>query len=87
MYHNHETAVHPGELETYNGVRQHYWWPGLWTFVKNLPTVQDKLITVEPSLIAIEGVNTTKPFARCSMDLITDLLPVKGYNSILVMVD
>jgi Integrase zinc binding domain len=35
MYHHHETAGHPGELETYNGIRQNYWWPGLWTFVKN----------------------------------------------------
>jgi RNase H-like domain found in reverse transcriptase/Integrase zinc binding domain len=35
MYHNHKTAGHPGELETYNGIRQNYWWPGLWTFVKN----------------------------------------------------
>jgi RNase H-like domain found in reverse transcriptase/Reverse transcriptase (RNA-dependent DNA polymerase)/Integrase zinc binding domain len=29
MYHNHEMAGHPGELETYNGIRQNYWWPGL----------------------------------------------------------
>jgi hypothetical protein len=29
MYHDHKMAGHPGELETYNGVRQHYWWPGL----------------------------------------------------------
>jgi Integrase zinc binding domain len=29
MYHNHEMTGHPEELETYNGVRQHYWWPGL----------------------------------------------------------
>ena len=29
MFHNHETAGHPGELETYNSVRQYYWWPGL----------------------------------------------------------
>ena len=35
MFHNHKTAGHPGELETYNSVRQHYWWPGLRTFVKN----------------------------------------------------
>jgi hypothetical protein len=31
MYHNHKTAGHPGELETYNRIRQNYWWPGLWT--------------------------------------------------------
>ena len=29
MFHNHETAGHPGELETYNLVRQYYWWPAL----------------------------------------------------------
>ena len=29
MYHDHETAGHPGELETYNSIHQHYWWPGL----------------------------------------------------------
>ena len=34
-FHDHETAGHPGELGTYNAVRQHYWWPGLRTFVKN----------------------------------------------------
>jgi hypothetical protein len=29
MFHNHETAGHPGELETYNSVAEIYWWPGL----------------------------------------------------------
>jgi len=28
-FHDHETAGHPGELQTYNAVQQHYWWPGL----------------------------------------------------------
>ena len=35
MFHDHETARHPGEMETFNSIRQHYWWPGLRTFVKN----------------------------------------------------
>ena len=35
MYHDHETAGHPGELETYNAVKDQYWWPRLRTFVKN----------------------------------------------------
>ena len=35
LFHDHETAGHPGELETYNAIRQHYWWPGLRTYVKN----------------------------------------------------
>ena len=29
MYHGHKTAGHPGELETYNSIQQHYWWPGI----------------------------------------------------------
>ena len=35
IFHDHPTAGHPGELETFNSIRQHYWWPGLRTFVKN----------------------------------------------------
>jgi RNase H-like domain found in reverse transcriptase/Integrase zinc binding domain len=94
MYHDHETAGHPGKLETYDGIRQNYWWPGLQTFVKNY--VQECGICQQfkinrspsnPAYIAIEGANNTRPFAKCSMDLITDFLPVEGFNSILVMVD
>jgi Integrase zinc binding domain len=29
MYHDYKMAGYPGELETYNGIRQNYWWPGL----------------------------------------------------------
>ena len=35
MFHDHPTAGHPGELQMYNSIRQHYWWPGLRTYVKN----------------------------------------------------
>jgi Integrase zinc binding domain len=94
MYHNHKTAGHPGELETYNGIRQNYWWPGLRTFVKNYVqgcgTCQQFKINRSPSnpaYVAIEGANNTRPFAKCSMDLITDLPPVERYDSILVVVD
>ena len=94
MYHDHETAGHPGELETYNSVRQHYWWPGLRTFVKNYVqgcgACQQFKINRSPSnpaYQAIEGAKTTRPFADCSMDLITDLPPVNRFDSILVVVD
>jgi hypothetical protein len=40
-----------------------------------------------PAYIAIEGANDMRPFAKCSMNLTTDLPPVEGYNSILVVVD
>ena len=94
MYHDHETAGHPGELETYNSIQQHYWWPGLPMFVKNYVqgcgTCQQFKINqspFNPAYQAIEGAKTTRPFAHCSMDLITDLPPIEGYNSILVVVD
>ena len=35
MFHDHKTAGHPGEIETFNLVKQHYWWPGMQTFIKN----------------------------------------------------
>jgi Integrase zinc binding domain len=28
-YHDHLTAGHPGELQTFNAVKEHYGWPGL----------------------------------------------------------
>jgi RNase H-like domain found in reverse transcriptase/Reverse transcriptase (RNA-dependent DNA polymerase)/Integrase zinc binding domain len=94
MYHDHEMAGHPGELETYNRIRQNYWWPGLWTFVKNYVQgcgiCQQSKINWSPSnpaYIVIEVANNTRPFAKCLMDLITDLPLVEGYSSILVVVD
>ena len=94
MYHDHETAGHPGKLKTYNSVQQHYWWPGLRMFVKNYVqgcgACQQFKINRSPSnpaYQAIKGAKTTRPFAHCSMDLITDLLPVDEFDSILVVVD
>ena len=37
--------------------------------------------------LPVEGAKTTRPFTNCSMDLITDLPPAAGYDSILVVVD
>ena len=94
MFHDHPTAGHPGELETYNSIRQHYWWPGLRTYIKNY--VQGCGICQQfkidrqptrPSFLLTEGASTTRPFANCSMDFITDLPPVKGHDAILVIVD
>jgi hypothetical protein len=28
-YHDHLTAGHPGELQTFNALQEHYWWPGM----------------------------------------------------------
>jgi hypothetical protein len=93
-FHDHETAGHPGEIGTYNAIRQHYWWPGLRTFVKNYVqgcgTCQQFKIDRSPSkpaYIPTEGAKSLRPFANCSMDLITDLPLADGHDSILVVVD
>ena len=92
-FHDHETAGHLGEIGMYNAVQQHYWWPGLRTFIKNYVsgcgTCQQFKIdrsSAKPAYIPTEGAKSTRPFANCSMDLITDLPPVDGHNPILVMV-
>ena len=41
----------------------------------------------KPAYMPLEGAKSTRPFASCSMDLITDLPLVDGCDSILVMVD
>ena len=94
LFHDHEMAGYPGELKTYNALQQHYWWPGLCTYVKNYVhgcgTCQqfkiDRSLS-RPSYLPTEGPQSTRPFANCSMDFITDLLPVDRFDSILVMVD
>jgi RNase H-like domain found in reverse transcriptase/Reverse transcriptase (RNA-dependent DNA polymerase)/Integrase zinc binding domain/Integrase core domain len=94
LFHDHETAKHPGELEAYNSVKQHYWWPGLRVFdknyVKGCSICQQFKIDrnpSHPSFVPVEGAISTRPFAHCSMDLITDLPPAEGSDSILVVVD
>jgi Integrase zinc binding domain/Integrase core domain len=94
LFYDHETVGHPGELETYNLVKQHYWWPGLQIFVKNYikgcGICQQFKIDQNPShpsFIPVEGAISTQPFAHCSMDLITDLPSVERSDSILVVVD
>ena len=59
-------------------------------YVQGCGTCQQFTINRSPSNLAYqarEGAKTTRSFAYCSMDLITDLPPVEGYNYILVVVD
>ena len=94
MFHDNETAGHPGEIETFNSIKHCYWWPGLRTFVKNYVkgcgTRQQFIIDRQPSkpaFLPTEGAKTTRPFAYCSMNFITNLPTMNEYDSILVVVD
>ena len=94
MFHDHEMAGHPGELEIYNSVKQYYWWPGMWTFIKwymqGCGICQQFKINRNLSHLSyflIEGSKSMRPFAQCLMDMITDLPLSNGYDSILAVVD
>ena len=94
MLHDHEMAGHPGKAETLVVVEQHYWWPGLHTFMHNYVKkgcgiCQQYKINrspSHPSYMPIPPSSSARPFASCSMDLMTDLLLSWGFDSILVVV-
>ena len=80
QYHDLLSTGHPGEIETLNAVKEHYWWPRMQTFIKNYVKgcgicQQFKINQnpLAPSFNPISGPMTTRPFANLSMDLITNL--------------
>jgi len=90
-YHDEISAGHPGEIETLNAVKEHYWWPRMRSFIKNYVkgcgTCQQFKINrnpSNPSYNPIPGPVTMRPFANCSMDLIMDLPPIKLENGTII---
>ena len=74
---------HPGEIKTLNAVKEHYWWPGMRTFIKNYikgcGICQQFKINrnlLAPLFNPVPRPTTTWPFTNLSMNLITDLPPI-----------
>jgi hypothetical protein len=93
-YHDVPSAGHPGQQATRVALQKDYHWPGLTHFVnryvQGCPQCQQYKINrrpTHPALFPIEGSREPRPFSQCSMDLITDLPPSKGFDSVLVIVD
>jgi hypothetical protein len=92
-YHDAPMAGHPGELVTFVAVAMDYWWPGMRTFVCQYvagcaPCQQFKINQrlTKPTLVLIPS-SSFWPFTQCSMDFITDLPEINGFNAILSVVD
>jgi Integrase zinc binding domain len=93
-YHDHVTAGHPGILKTLFAIEQEYWWPDMKNFitqyVKGCPKCQEtKSNTTKPKIptYPITIKPNAQPFETIAWDLITDLPPSKGHNSILTITD
>ena len=93
-HHDHATAGHPGIQRMTSLVSRRYWWPGLREFVRNYikgcATCQaTKAGTTKPRvpLFPIMARHALISFGVIALDLIVDLPPSDGYDSILTITD
>jgi Integrase zinc binding domain len=95
MYHDRESAGHPGIFNTYASVARDYWWPDMKRFivqyVKGCAICQStKPNTVRPK-VPIYPITTNEkrayPFQTISWDLIMDLPKNGKFDSMLTIVD
>ena len=94
QFHNSPTVGHPGRDNTLTLVSQHYWWPGMTTWIERYVAgcvlcQQNKIHTTKKKmpLYHIPGDPTMRPFNVIALDLITQLPEANGHNAILTMVD
>jgi hypothetical protein len=93
QYHDHPTAGHPGVFKTTELISKDYWWPRMQATIKNYvegcgPCQQMKVNThpTAPALSPIKST-ATRPFQMVSVDFITDLPEVNGFDTLMVVVD
>ena len=94
QFHNSPTTGHPGRDNTLTLVAQHYWWPGMATWVEQYVAgcvlcQQNKIHTTKRKtpLYHIPGDPSMHPFNIISLDLIMQLPKANGYDAILTIVD
>lgn len=94
LYHDAPIMGHPGVQKTYNLVKWEYMWPGMQKFttqyVKGCAACQTCKVNIhplKPGLITIQHSGDTRPFRTITMDYITDLPELDGFNAIQVVVD
>ena len=94
QFHNSPTAGHPGRDNTLALVSQHYWWPGMTTWVEQYVAgcalcQQNKICTTKKKtpLYHIPGDPSMCPFNVVALDLITQLPKANGHDAILTIVD
>src|SRR5580692_6579425 len=93
-FHDSPIAGHPGRDNTIALTSQHYWWPGMNTWIERYVAgcarcQQAKIRTTKKNipLYCIPGDTREQPFRTIAMDLITQLPKANGQDAILTIVD
>jgi hypothetical protein len=93
QFHDSTMMGHPGQYKTMEAIRKHYWWLGMYTFVRNYmagyAVCQQNKVNTHPTTLPLTPIKTNggRLFSMITMDFITDLPASHGYDSILVVVD
>ena len=93
-YHDARPAGHPGVGAMMKKVLKHLWWPTIHRdvcqYVRGCQTCQAAKVNTHPTAppITLHDVASNPfPFKQVLVDLVTDLPPTRGCNSILTIVD
>ena len=93
-YHDARPAGHPGVGAMMKKVLKHLWWPSIHRnvrqYVRGCQTCQASKVNTHPTAPPItphDVASNPFPFKQVSVDLVTDLPPAKGCDSILTIVD
>ncbi|EAL20633.1 hypothetical protein CNBE2980 [Cryptococcus deneoformans B-3501A] len=86
------TSGHPRRRKTIQLIRRHYWWPGLKGFINHYIDSYDLCCRTKTRCHQPYGELKSLPippypWSSVSMDLIEQLPPSHGYNTILVIID
>ena len=93
-YHDARPAGHPGVGAMMKKVLKHLWWPTIHRdvhqYVRGCQTCQAAKVNTHPTAPPITPHDVAAnpfPFKQVSVDLVTDLPPARGFDSILTIVD
>ena len=93
-YHDTRLAGHPGVGVMMKKMLKHLWWPtihrNIRQYVRGCQTCQAAKVNMHPTSLPITPHDVAMnpfPFKQVSVDLVTDLPPAKGCDSILTIVD
>ena len=91
--HDSPTTGHAGHFRTKALLERDFWWPGLSSFVNafisGCAVCQQNKVNHHPTHPPLAPIPSSSPlpFKHLSVDLVTDLPPSNGHDSLMVMVD